>query len=199
MQTLSSIRTKIFASYSHNDSAGSIRSSMENAVQLCFWFDKLVFAVLWCVEDLVVRRSKLSAAIYRRLFLLLIGTIKTKCLAMDSFHSSYDLHGTSVHPLGSCRYHPYRWYWLREGFLTCQVSTFEASYFSGFGSESYKVIRYMMLPSIVSAVPLFVILTKLRLINIWWALILSHLIIIVPLGVWFLISFSRRFLWLLWE
>jgi multiple sugar transport system permease protein len=54
------------------------------------------------------------------------------------------------------------------------------------------IISIRMLPPIVSAVPLYVIFTKLRLINTWWALILSHLVIVVPLGVWLLISFFRE-------
>jgi len=54
------------------------------------------------------------------------------------------------------------------------------------------IISIRMLPPIVSAVPLYVIFSRLRLINNWWALILSHLVIVVPLGVWLLISFFRE-------
>lgn len=54
------------------------------------------------------------------------------------------------------------------------------------------IVSIRMLPPIVSAVPLYVIFSKLRLINTWWALILSHLVIVVPLGVWLLISFFRE-------
>lgn len=54
------------------------------------------------------------------------------------------------------------------------------------------IISIRMLPPIVSAVPLYVIFSRLRLINTWWALILSHLVIVVPLGVWLLISFFRE-------
>jgi len=54
------------------------------------------------------------------------------------------------------------------------------------------IISIRMLPPIVSAIPLYVIFTKLKLLNTWWALILSHLVIVVPLGVWLLISFFRE-------
>jgi len=54
------------------------------------------------------------------------------------------------------------------------------------------IVSIRMLPPIVSAVPLYVIFSRLRLINTWWALILSHLVIVVPLGVWLLISFFRE-------
>lgn len=54
------------------------------------------------------------------------------------------------------------------------------------------IISIRMLPPIVSAVPLYVIFSRLKLINTWWALILSHLVIVVPLGVWLLISFFRE-------
>ncbi|MEN3008774.1 carbohydrate ABC transporter permease, partial [Pseudothermotoga sp.] len=54
------------------------------------------------------------------------------------------------------------------------------------------IISIRMLPPIVSALPLYVIFSRLRLINTWWALILSHLVIVVPLGVWLLISFFRE-------
>lgn len=54
------------------------------------------------------------------------------------------------------------------------------------------IISIRMLPPIVSAVPLYVIFSRLRLINTWWALIISHLVIVVPLGVWLLISFFRE-------
>ena len=46
-----------------------------------------------------------------------------------------------------------------------------------------------MLPPIASAIPLYVIFSRLHLINSWWALVLSHLIFTTPFSTWILITF----------
>ncbi|MEN3184093.1 MAG: carbohydrate ABC transporter permease, partial [Atribacterota bacterium] len=40
--------------------------------------------------------------------------------------------------------------------------------------------------------PLYVIFSRLRLINTWWALILAHLVITVPFSTWILITFFNE-------
>lgn len=54
------------------------------------------------------------------------------------------------------------------------------------------VMSVRMLPPIASALPLYVIFSRLRLINTWWALILAHLVITVPFGTWILITFFNE-------
>lgn len=54
------------------------------------------------------------------------------------------------------------------------------------------IISVRMLPPIASALPLYVIFSRLGLINTWWALILSHLVITTPFGTWILITFFNE-------
>jgi len=51
------------------------------------------------------------------------------------------------------------------------------------------IITIRMLPPIAAALPLYVIFSKLHLINTWWALILSYLVFTTPLSTWVLITF----------
>ncbi|MGQ9622105.1 MAG: carbohydrate ABC transporter permease [Candidatus Caldatribacteriaceae bacterium] len=54
------------------------------------------------------------------------------------------------------------------------------------------IISVRMLPPIASALPLYVIFSRLGLINTWWALILSHLVITTPFSTWILITFFNE-------
>jgi len=58
----------------------------------------------------------------------------------------------------------------------------------GMGFVSW-IISIRMLPPIASAIPLYVIFSRLHLINSWWALVLSHLIFTTPFSTWILITF----------
>jgi len=58
----------------------------------------------------------------------------------------------------------------------------------GMGFVSW-IISIRMLPPIAAALPLYVIFSKLRLVNTWWALILSYLVLTTPLSTWVLITF----------
>lgn len=54
------------------------------------------------------------------------------------------------------------------------------------------IISIRMLPPIASALPLYVIFSRLKLVNTWWALILAHLIITTPFSTWILITFFNE-------
>ena len=61
----------------------------------------------------------------------------------------------------------------------------------GMGFVSW-IISIRMLPPIASALPLYVIFSRLRLINTWWALILAHLVFTTPFSTWILLTFFNE-------
>ncbi|MGQ9746619.1 MAG: carbohydrate ABC transporter permease [Candidatus Caldatribacteriaceae bacterium] len=61
----------------------------------------------------------------------------------------------------------------------------------GMGFVSW-IISIRMLPPIASALPLYVIFTRLHLINTWWALIMAHLVFTTPFSVWVLLTFFNE-------
>lgn len=61
----------------------------------------------------------------------------------------------------------------------------------GMGFVSW-IISIRMLPPIAAALPLYVIFSKLHLVNTWWALILSHLVFTTPFSTWILITFFNE-------
>lgn len=61
----------------------------------------------------------------------------------------------------------------------------------GMGFVSW-IISIRMLPPIASALPLYVIFSRLRLINTWWALVLSHLVFTTPFSTWILLTFFNE-------
>lgn len=77
------------------------------------------------------------------------------------------------------------------------ISTLIAA-LAAYGISRYKVggmgfvswiISIRMLPPIAAALPLYVIFSRMRLIDTWWALILSHLVFTTPFSTWILITF----------
>jgi len=83
------------------------------------------------------------------------------------------------------------------GVITALVSTLIAAS-AAYAISRYKiggmgftgwVITIRMLPPIAAALPLYVIFSKLHLINTWWALILPYLVLATPLSTWVLITF----------
>jgi len=86
------------------------------------------------------------------------------------------------------------------GVVTALVSTLiaaSAAYaisrhkIGGMGFVSW-IISIRMLPPIAAVLPLYVIFTHLRLLNTWWALILSYLIFTTPLACWILLTFFNE-------
>lgn len=61
----------------------------------------------------------------------------------------------------------------------------------GMGFVSW-IISIRMLPPIASALPLYVIFSRLHLINTWWALVLSHLVFTTPFSTWILLTFFNE-------
>jgi multiple sugar transport system permease protein len=61
----------------------------------------------------------------------------------------------------------------------------------GMGFVSW-IISIRMLPPIAAALPLYVIFSRLHLVDTWWALILSHLIFTTPFSTWILITFFNE-------
>ncbi len=61
----------------------------------------------------------------------------------------------------------------------------------GMGFVSW-IISIRMLPPIASALPLYVVFSRLRLVNTWWALIAAHLVFTIPFSVWILLTFFNE-------
>lgn len=80
--------------------------------------------------------------------------------------------------------------------LTTVISALAAYAISRFKIGGMRFVSWIisirMLPPTASALPLYVIFSRLRLINTWWALILAHLVITVPFSTWILITFFNE-------
>lgn len=83
------------------------------------------------------------------------------------------------------------------GLITAAVSTIVAS-MAAYSIARFKtggtklagwIISVRLLPPIASALPLFVIFKTMKLLDTWWALILTHILLTSPLSTWILITF----------
>jgi multiple sugar transport system permease protein len=80
--------------------------------------------------------------------------------------------------------------------LSTIVSAMAAYSISRFKTGGTKlagwIISIRLLPPISAALPLFVIFKALKLLDTWWALILTHTLITSPLSTWILITFFNE-------
>lgn len=86
------------------------------------------------------------------------------------------------------------------GMVTALVSTAIAAS-AAYAISRYKIggmrfvswiISIRMLPPIAAALPLYIIFMRLHLLNTWWALILSYLLLTTPLSCWILLTFFNE-------
>jgi len=86
------------------------------------------------------------------------------------------------------------------GVVTALVSTAIAAS-AAYAISRYKIggmrfvswiISIRMLPPIAAALPLYIIFMRLHLLNTWWALILSYLLLTTPLSCWILLTFFNE-------